>query len=144
MKNILVAIDLDGNEQKLLDKAYEFGKAFNAKVWLIHIAAPNPDFVGFEAGPQYIRDERATELREEHQQLQVYADALYNKGIEADGLLVQGATLDMILEESKKLNIDLIIIGHTEHNFIYKAIYGSVSLETVKQADIPVLTVPID
>ena len=79
MKNILVAIDFKGNEKLLIDKAYEFAKAFEAKIWLLHIAAPNPDYVGYEAGPQYIRDNRATELKEEHKLLETYANNLAKK-----------------------------------------------------------------
>jgi len=144
MKNILVAIDFKGNEQQVIDKAYEFAKAFKAKIWLIHIAAPNPDYVGFEAGPQYIRDNRATQLKKEHKLLETYSDNLENKGVKAEGLLVQGATIEMIIEESKKLNIDLIIAGHSERSFLYKAIFGRVSRKIIKESNIPTLIVPID
>ncbi|WP_299124435.1 universal stress protein [uncultured Winogradskyella sp.] len=144
MKNILVAIDFKGNEQLLIDKAYEFAKAFDAKIWLIHIAAPNPDYVGYEAGPQFIRDNRATQLRKEHKLLESYTNNLKEKDVDSEGLLVQGATIEMILEESKKLNIDLIIAGHSERSFLYKAIFGRVTRKIIKESDIPTLIVPID
>jgi nucleotide-binding universal stress UspA family protein len=143
MKNILVALDFDEQEKLLLDKAFELAKPFDAKLWLLHIAAPEPDFVGYEVGPQYIRDTRANDLRKEHKYLQQYAKELHEKGIIAEGLLIQGATIEMILEESKKLNIDLIIAGHHEHGFIYKAFVGSVSSQLIKRSKIPVLIVPI-
>jgi len=144
MKNILVALDFKGNENLLIDKAYEFAKAFKAKIWLVHITAPNPDYIGYEVGPQYIRDFRATELKNEHRLLETYSKNLNKKGIEAEGLLVQGATIEMIIKESNKLNIDLIITGHEEHDFIYKAIFGSVSRNLIKKSKIPVLIVPIE
>ncbi|WP_149277618.1 universal stress protein [Pareuzebyella sediminis] len=143
MKNILVAIDFENNEKLLLDYAAEIATKFGSKVWLIHIAEPEPDFVGYEVGPQYIRDTLAEELREEHRQLQDYAMGLTKKEIEADGLLVQGATVEMIMAESEKLNIDLIILGHHEHSFLYKVFLGSVSTEIVKKSKIPVLIVPL-
>ena len=37
---------------------------------------PEPDFVGYEVGPQYISDMREIELKEEHKQLKKYADDL--------------------------------------------------------------------
>ncbi len=61
MKNILVTIDFNKNEELLIDKAFQLAESFNSKLWLMHIAAPDPDFVGYEVGPQYIRDSRATE-----------------------------------------------------------------------------------
>ena len=69
MKNILVSIDFNEQEALLMDRAYEFAKAFDAKIWLVHIAAPDPDFVGYDAGPQYVRDARAEDLKGEHKLL---------------------------------------------------------------------------
>ena len=69
---------------------------------------------------------------------------LIEKGIDADGLLIQGATREMILQESEKLNIDLIIIGHHEHGLLYKIFAGSVASQVIKHSKIPVLTVPIE
>ncbi len=144
MKNILVTVDFNKSEEILLNKAVEFAKAFNAKIWLMHIAAPEPFFVGYEVGPQYIRDGRAEELREEHRKLEKYTLEMREKGIVADGLLIQGATIEMVIKESEKLDIDLIIAGHNDHSFLYKAIIGSVSANIIKKSKIPVLTIPLD
>lgn len=144
MKNILVSIDFDKNAELLINKALEMAQAFHSKIWLLHIAAPDPDFVGYKTGPQYIRDGVASELRNEHRQIQEYADQIRKKGIEADGLLIQGATIEMILEESKKLNVDLIIAGHHERGFLYNAMVGSVSAHVMNRSKIPVLTIPLD
>ncbi len=144
MKNILVALDLNDKEQKLIDQAEQLAQAFNAKIWLMHIAAPDPDFVGYEVGPQYIRDERASELRKEHRQIQAYTDQLIAKGHKAEGLLIQGATIEMIIEESEKLKTELIIAGHVKQGFFYNAFIGSTSSEIIKQSNIAVLIVPLD
>ncbi len=133
MKNILVSIDFHKKEELLIDKAFQLAESFDSNLWLMHIAALEPDFVGYEAGPQYIRDNRATELRKEHQLLQEYTTALKNKGFDSEGLLVQGPTIEIIIEESKKLNIDLIIAGHHEHGFFYNAFTENVSAKIIKK-----------
>ena len=143
MKNILVSFDFDDNEQLLIDKALEFAKAFDSKVWLIHIAAPDPDFVSYEAGPQYVRDQRAEDLREEHKLLQRYSENLKQNGIDAEGLLVQGATTEMIIKEAQKLKTDMIIIGHNKRNFLYEIFVDSTSEDIIKHSNIPVLVVPL-
>jgi hypothetical protein len=56
MKNISGNIDFTENESLLIDKAFEMAKSFDSKLWLMHIATADPDFVGYEVGPQYIRD----------------------------------------------------------------------------------------
>ncbi len=144
MKNILVTIDLERNDRLLIDKALELAMALNSKIWIMHIAAPEPDFVGSSVGPQYERDFRAETLRKEHRKIQGYSNDLRSKGIDAEALLVQGATIEMIIKESKKLAIDLIIAGHHDHGFFYNAFVGSVSAEIIKNSKIPVLIVPFD
>ena len=143
MKNILVPIDFKGNESLLVEKANEIGQKFNSKVWLIHVAAPDPDFVGYDAGPQFIRDDRADKLREERKYLQDFADSLDKTGLDAEALLIQGATVETILEKTQKLNIDLIIIGHQTYGIFYQALFGSVSESLIKKSNIPVLVVPL-
>ena len=142
MKNILVCVDFLEGDKILIEKSSELVKPFGSKIWLIHIAAPDPDFVGYEVGPQYIRDSRAEELRKEHKQLIEYANHLKENGIDAEGLLIQGATVDMIIKESKKLNIDLIIAGHHNHNFLYNALVGSASAKILRNSKIPILIIP--
>ena len=142
MKNILVGIDFDEHTELLIDKAVEFAKQFDSKIWLVHVTSPNPDFVGYEVGPQYIRDSRAAELKLEHKQLAELTEAIAVSGVEAEGLVIQGGTIQMILEESEKLKIDLIITGHHEHNFLYNVFLGSTSIDIVSKSRIPVLVVP--
>ena len=145
MKNILVTIDFEEKAISLVEKAAEFAEKFGSKVWIVHIAAPDPDFLSYEPGPQYIRDSRAEELRKEHRIIQDFTKMLTDQGIDAEGLLIQGPTQEMILAESEKLNIDLIIIGHHAHGLLYKIFAGSVASQqmlgvTTISCPIPSLT----
>ncbi len=71
-KNILVAVDFNDAVGKILGYAEALALQFDSKVWVVHVADPDPDFVGYEPGPQYIRDFRAEELREEHKKIAEY------------------------------------------------------------------------
>ena len=73
-----------------------------------------------------------------------YAEKMQEEGVDAQGLVIEGATVDMILDKAEKLDIDLIITGHHEHNFVYKAFFGSVAKGVVKKTKIPVLLVPLE
>lgn len=143
MKNILVGIDFHDYSETLINKALELAKPFNSKIWLLHVAAPDPDFIGYEVGPQYIRDERAKTLNKEHSKLWDYTLFVRQQGIEAEGLLIQGGTLSTIIDESKKLNIDLIVSGYHDHNFLYNAFFGNTSLSLIKKTNIPILVIPL-
>ncbi|MCA0933334.1 universal stress protein [Lutimonas saemankumensis] len=144
MKNILLTIDFDNNEIVLIDKAIEIAAAFDAKIWLLHVVSPEPDFVGLEVGPQYIRDTRAEELKRERRLLSDYTDVIKLENVSCEGILIQGATIEMILKEAEKLKTDLIIIGRHEHNLMYKAFFGSVASGVIKKSKIPVMIVPVE
>ena len=144
MKNILVGIDFHDKTEDLIQHSVDFAKKIRAKLWLLHVASPDPDFVGFEAGPQFIRDERAEKLWDEHKKLWEYTQHIEQQGVDADGLLIQGATIETIIEESIKLDIDLIIAGYHEHNFLYNTLFGNTSVQIIKESKIPVLVIPLD
>lgn len=144
MKNILVALELEDLifSEKIAQHAAELAKAFHAKCWLVHIAAPEPDFVGYEVGPQYIRDMLAEDLKEEHKTIQELASKIAKTGIQTEGIMVQGPTEEMILKEVEKLNIDLAVLGNKKHGLLYTTFVGSVTEDLVHDLDIPVLLIP--
>ena len=144
MKNILLAIDLKEKTSYLVNYAAEFARNFNAKLWIVHITAPDPDFVGYEVGPQYIRDEKANKLRKEHLQLQTIAASLNKKGIHSEAILIQGPTVKTILEEAKKLDVKMLMTGTHEHGLIFNVFFESISLELFFKSKVPLLVVPLD
>ncbi|HDY68944.1 MAG TPA: universal stress protein [Candidatus Scalindua sp.] len=48
----------------------------------------------------------------------------------------------VILDESSKLKIDLIVVGSHGHGAVYHLIVGSVSEEVLQRSSCPVLVVP--
>lgn len=144
LKNILVAVDFNDAVGDLLGYAEGLAEKFEAKVWVLHVADPDPDFVGYEPGPQYIRDFKAEEFREEHRNLQMYCDTFLSENIEKEALLIQGSTVEAVLQEAKKLNSDLLIVGTHKHSFLHNLLQGSVSLKLLKKANIPLLAIPIE
>ncbi|MBZ9728315.1 universal stress protein [Salegentibacter sp. JZCK2] len=143
-KNILVAVDFNDAVGELMSYAESIAEKFGAKIWVVHVAAPDPDFVGYDAGPQYIRDMRADELKDEHKELQQIRDMFIDKNIESDALLIQGSTVETVLEEAKKLKADILIVGTHKHSFFYNLFAESVSVELFKNAEIPVLSIPFE
>lgn len=144
MKNILLTIDFNNNEIVLIDRAIEIAAAFDAKIWLLHVVAPEPDFVGLEVGPQYVRDSRAEQIKRERRLLSDYTDVIKLENVRCEAVLIQGATIEMILKEAEKLNTDLIIIGRHDHSIMYKAFFGSVASGVIKKSKIPVMLIPME
>ncbi len=142
MEKLLVPIDFSNVSDAVLEHAESLAQAFSANLILIHVAAPDPDFVSFDAGPQTVRDTRAGELRREHVELQRTAERLREGGIETKALLLQGPTVETILHEAEKVGADAIVIGSHGHSALYRALLGSVSEGILRGARCPVLVVP--
>jgi nucleotide-binding universal stress UspA family protein len=143
MKNILVALGIDDGDERLIEKAAMLAQGFEAKVWLLHVAAPDPDFVGFDTGPAYIRKTLADDLRVEHKALQKYAQSLKAANITTESLLVQGPTVETIFHEAEKLSCDLLILGAHKHGFLRRIFGEDVPHLVVERSTIPILIVPI-
>lgn len=142
MDNILAAIDFSDISAEVVARAEEVAAAFGAKLRLLHVAPSHPDFVGYEVGPETVRDGLAQELRQEHAQLQDIAKPLLERRINVTPLVVQGPTVETIIKEALKHEIDLIVIASHGHGAIYRAILGSVSEGVVHQSPCPVLVIP--
>jgi len=142
MQKILAALDFSGVSDMVVEAARSLAEAFSAELTLVHVAAPDPSFVGYDAGPESVRESRARELRGEHRDIQRTAEALRESGLDAKALLIQGPTVEKILEEAQRLGADAIVIGSHGHGALYRALLGSVSEGVVRGARCPVHVVP--
>ena len=88
------------------------------------------------------REQVAQELREEHRTIQALADELRERDVETTALLIQGPTVEAILQEAEKLSADLIVLGSHGHGAIYRSLLGSVSEGVLHRARVPVAIVP--
>jgi len=143
MKNILAAIDFRDGTDRILSFAKEFAQNHLAKVWIVHVSAPEPDFVGYSVGPQYITELREAELKEEHKILKKYADELNFAGIACESIMLNGGTVEMLAAEIQKLHIDLAIVGHHKHGFFHKAFFGRTDVSLIEHTNVPTLVVPV-
>lgn len=141
--NILAAVDFSGFTEPILAAVERIAVAVpETRVWLLHVAEPDPGFVGYEAGPAVVRDQVAAEYRQERQQLQTCADRLRRSGLEASALVVQGAIAETILAEAEKLGAQLIVMGSHGHGTIAELIVGGVGKVVLRKAACPVLVIP--
>jgi nucleotide-binding universal stress UspA family protein len=141
--NILVAVDLSGSTKTVIDHMLDLAVPLSASVWLLHVADPEPDFVGYDVGPQSERDAMAEKHHREHAELQVIAEGMRNTGLQTTALLVQGPTAETILREAAKLEVDMIIVGSHGHGAVSQVLVGSVSEGVLRNCVVPVLVVPV-
>lgn len=140
--NILVCVDLSDSTEKVVKKAEELAKAVSAKFWLLYVAEPEPDFVGYEVGPQTVRDSLSEKFHQEHRQIQEIADRMRKNSLDATALMIQGSTAETILKEATKLSADIIVVGTHGKGAVYQLLVGSVSESVIQKADCPIFVVP--
>ena len=140
--NILVAIDLSNASQKILDKAKTLAIALPAKVCLLHVIEGEPDFLDDEPDLQSSSGQSQQEFPQEHKNLHKEVDGFRQSGIETKGLFSQGSVVDVILQKSKQLEIDIIIVGTHGHGGVHHMIFGSVSEGVLRNTSCPVLVIP--
>ncbi|MFM8331315.1 MAG: universal stress protein [Candidatus Methylumidiphilus sp.] len=141
--NVLIALDLSENAAGVLDKTVGLLQGALGKVWLLHVAAPAPDFVGYEVDPEVMRQQVAEGYHREHRQLQAMAENLRARGLDATALLVQGETAKTIVQEAEKLGADMIVAGTRRHGVWRRLLLGEVDGDGLSAAGKPVLLVPV-
>jgi nucleotide-binding universal stress UspA family protein len=143
MKTILAAVDFSDATAAVVRAAAEMARAVEGKLFILHVAAPDPAFVGFEAGPQTVRDAQARHYHEEHGKLRAIEENLKQEGLDAEVLLVQGPTAEKILAEAARLDARIIVLGSHGHGGLHYLLMGSVAEAVLRKAHGPVVVVPV-
>jgi nucleotide-binding universal stress UspA family protein len=142
LERILVCVDFSEVTERVVGYAKTVSALSGAEVRLLHVAAPNPDFVGFEAGPDVVRNQVAHALRDEHEKLERLAEMFAEANVRAKPLMIQGPTADTILEQSHRFSANLVVLGSHGHGAFHDFIAGSVTRGVLKKSSVPVLVVP--
>jgi len=142
MMKILAAMDLSTTTPAVLREARMWTRRMDAELILIHVAEPDPDFVGYGAGPESVRLAVAHKFTRAHKQIEKAAAELRKDGIDATALLLQGATAETILREANTLSVDVILMGTRAHGSLHEILVGSVSKEVLQKSTRPILLIP--
>ena len=111
---------------------------------LVHAGAPEPDFVGYDrpGGP---RDavEHQGEMRSEHKDLEALVERLRGEGVDAEAHLVQGPTIDVLLDQAQKHHATFIVVGTHGRNALHRFIVGSTTDALIRRSPVPLVVVPV-
>jgi len=146
VKNILVAIDdcqATTVTSPIIERAIELANAFSSKVWIIHVVPDMHRAAAFNVDSKVLRREVAAELRCEHEYLQYLARCLRERDIDASAILLEGATIQTILKESEKLDIDLIVLGCVRHSLFYGVLTEFTEEGLLSKCRHPIMFVPM-
>jgi nucleotide-binding universal stress UspA family protein len=139
---VLAAIDFSPVSDRVIALAADLADATGARLSVLHVAAPEPGFVGYDVGPQHVRDQRARELRDEHHALHEIGEGLRERLADVRVRLRPGATVETILAEASENDADFLVVGAHRHGRARKLLLGSVSEGVLRRATCPVTVVP--
>lgn len=143
MKKILLAVDNEEGTNELLDYAGKMASLYGATLYILHIAQPNPEFVGYDVGPEYIRLDAARQYRDEHRWVQDLAKQLESRNVDARALLIQGYVAEEILRQAEDIEADLVICGSHKNGFFYSLFMENTAVELSKKSKRPLLVYPM-
>ncbi len=140
--NLLAAVDLSATSDRVVEQARGLALALGGRLWLLHVAEPEPEFVGHAVDSPEMRDVLASHFHQEHRELQRISGELRAAGIACDAILTQGVTADTILTEAARLGAEMILVGSHGKGMVYRLLLGSTSEEVLRRSALPVLVVP--
>lgn len=140
MKRIVIPIDFSDVTDRVIEFVTPLATVFDAKLWLVHVAQPHPDFNGLSLAQA--EDWRMISVLPVHQPLIALAEKLNAEGLVTTPVLLQGPPVESIHETVKAVDADMIVLGSHGHGALYDLLVGSVSEGVMRYSTVPVCIVP--
>ncbi len=145
MKTIVALVDISDLTFKVLKQAQLLAKAFDSEVIILHVVAKAPMVIDVGiVSPLVLRDPSPEEIQQEFSQILELRDSLVKSGVRATARQLNGASMEAVLAETRKLGAELIILGSHHHSTFYNLLIGNMAHDVLKLAHCPVLVVPGD
>jgi len=141
--NVVALVDFSDITDEVVQVAARLTPAAEGHLYLVHVASAEPEFVGYDVGPQAVRNSIARQYHQEHQQLEAMAAGAREKGLTVTPLLVPGMLLEKAVEETTRLEPDWVVVGSHGHRALYELLVGSVTEAILRAAPCPVVVVPV-
>lgn len=135
-RNITVALDTNDSVGGLLSYAESIALKFNAKIWVIHVLEDPSD-----------QDKDAADAKDlisSKRNMEALCEGFIDDSLEREILILNGPTVDKVLEKVKDLESDLLIVGTHKYSFLHNLISRRVSIQLFKKSNIPILAIPYE
>lgn len=145
MSDVVAAIDFSKHSGSVLAAAGRLASLSGGTVHLVHAAADEPAFVGYDPDDgvaQFTPDDRIRQLVGEHEELADLAARLEGDGVEVRPRLLMGPTVEVILELADEVDADWIVVASHGRGGLVHLLLGSVSEGLIRHATRPVVVVP--
>jgi hypothetical protein len=137
LKKILLATDGSVHSEKALKEAVSLSKTCGTKLYVVSVIEVNPEYATL--APQVI--EKAE--KEAREIIDAVKQCAAKEGIDVETTIHEGdEAWKFIIEDAKKLNIDMIVMGSHGRTGLSRLLMGSVTARVIGHAPCKVLVVP--
>jgi len=141
MKHILVPIDFSEQAECAAKVAAKIAKQTNASIYLLHMLEMPQGVVDAMAGGDNSTPASLLFMKKVHERFDELKAKDFFKGITITESVQFHKTFDGVIEESKKQNVDLIVMGSSGSSGIKEIMVGSNTEKVVRHSNVPVLVV---
>lgn len=151
INKVLIALDYNPTAQKVAEVGFLLAKTMNAEVILLHVIAdpvfyassgysPIMGFPGFvDVGPLQLDSVEGLKIAS----LEYLDKSKLHLGDSSIKTMVkEGDFADSILEVSKEVHADIIVIGSHSRKWLENIVMGSVTEKVLHHTSVPLLIVP--
>lgn len=144
MPSVLACLDLTETDDLVVAEATTLAARSGDDLILLHVAAPEPDLVGYDREPlnPNTSEDRAVELRDEWAVLSKRADEALASGVGAVPRMTVAPTAEGILAEADQTDAAVIVVAAHRRGAVHRLLVGSTVTELLQRARRPILVVP--
>ena len=143
-QRILVPLDGSATSLRGLDEAIRLAQLTGATLRLIHVVDELKYVTGFESFASYSGDLVPLMAKAGSQLLEEGRERVQRAGIKAESVLftsLAGRVSELVVDQAKAWQADLIVIGTHGRHGVARAMLGSDAEQVLRMAPVPVLLV---
>ncbi len=141
MKRILVPIDFSKQAECAAKIAAKIAKKTNADIFLLHMLEMPQGVIDAMSGNDNSTPASLLFMKKVHERFDELKTSDFFKGINITESVQFHKAFDGVIEESKKQDIDLIVMGSSGASGLKEIVVGSNTEKVVRHSEIPVLVV---
>lgn len=136
-RKVLLCTDFSETSQVAQETAARLCQGRDVELTAMHVSEYGPMAATTDEGLDYVLGLTA----KEHRALKEVTALLRDRGIQVEPVMAEGNAASMILEEIRRREIDLAIIGTEAARGLNRFVFGSTAEAIFRRAQCPVLTV---
>jgi nucleotide-binding universal stress UspA family protein len=134
-------LDLSEISSSVVEQARCFAQSQASHLWLLHVTPPAQESFPFNVDRNLLRREAAQSLWQQRLQIRQFAEQLRREHADVSTRVLRGTVSTTILDEARRIDADLIILGSHRHGTVYHALFGGVGPKVMRKASCPVMLV---